>query len=203
MNTLGAVRTAPLAQNCAQIGSTCDVSVTPRTCQSEQTQCPSPYPGCNPGLLEPAPVTEKVCSATDLANAAAACQLGATTAGCTAFFQFEQRQRPTCASCLAPFDYDFTASLGIVNCVVPFLSTACNHDLACLVDCAGSSCSKCQGQQAVAQCQSQAETAQCSSFESGATCAETALTGGPGSFCAPGGNYGTWLQTVGTHYCGQ
>ena len=188
-------------QNCTAIGSTCDDGVTPRTCQSEQMQCPSPYAGCSAGLMEPPPVTENVCSANDLANGAAACQFGANTAGCVAFFQFEKAQRPSCAACLAPFDYDFSQSLGLINCAVPFLGTACNHELACLVNCVDSTCAGCQGQAAISQCQSQAPTTECLTYEGGVTCVDQAIGSGPGSFCAPTGDYGTWLQTVGTHYC--
>jgi hypothetical protein len=83
------------------------------------------------------------------------------------------------------------------------LSTTCNHELACLVDCVGTTCAQCQSQSAQSQCQAQAPTAECSGFSSGATCAQTALTSGPGAFCAPTANFGTWLQTVGTHYCAQ
>jgi hypothetical protein len=188
-------------QNCLAIGSTCDVNVTPRTCVSEQMQCPSQYGGCNPSLMEQGPPFEKVCPAADLQNAAAACASGAQSVGCQAFFSFEEQQRPGCAACLQPFDYDFSASLGIINCVTPYLSSTCNHELACFVDCAGSTCAQCPDQASMQQCQNGAGQAQCSSFSSGAACATQALFGGPGSFCAPVGNFGSWLQTVGTQYC--
>jgi hypothetical protein len=138
---------------------------------------------------------------TDLSNAATACQFGANTAGCQAFFQFEKQQHPQCGSCLAPFDFDFSAALGIVNCTLPFMNTTCNHNVACLVNCATTTCSQCMGQAAISQCESAAPTGQCSSFNSGVMCVDAAITSGMGAFCAPIGNFGTWLQTVGTHYC--
>jgi hypothetical protein len=152
-------------------------------------------------LTQPNPPNQNSCSATDLANAQEACQAGANSAGCQAFFQFEQKQHPACATCLAPFDYDFTQYLGIITCVTPFLDSTCKHELACLVNCVGTTCSQCQGQAAVSQCQSEGPTLQCSAYQAGGTCANNALGGG-GSFCAPTGSYGSWLQRVGTHYCG-
>jgi hypothetical protein len=154
-------------------------------------------------LTQASPPTESVCPATDLTNAVEACQAGAKSAGCVAFFQFEQKQHPACAACLAPFDYDFTQYLGIIDCVTPFLTSTCNHELACLVNCVDTTCAQCQGQGAVSQCQSEAPGLQCSSFQSGANCVTAAVTSGPGSFCAPTGAYGAWLQRVGAHYCGQ
>jgi hypothetical protein len=150
--------------------------------------------------MQPPPTSAAVCPASDLATAATACQFGANTAGCQGFFQFEQAQRPQCASCLAPFDFDFNAELGVVNCTLPFLSSVCNHDVACLVNCVTTTCSQCMGQANITQCQDQGPTVQCSSFGSGVMCVQGAI-GGMASFCAPTGNYGTWLQTVGTHYC--
>jgi hypothetical protein len=187
-------------QNCTSLGG-CDLSVTPRTCANGQ-KCQSSYPGCNPGLMQPPPTTAAVCPANDLANAAMACGGGANTTGCQGFFQFEQQQRPQCAACLAPFDFDFNFGdkRGVDNCTVPFLSPVCNHEVACLGDCETTTCSACMGQAAIQQCESGAPTAQCSAFGSGVMCVQAALAG-PAAFCAGTGNFGTWLQTVGTHYC--
>jgi hypothetical protein len=152
--------------------------------------------------MQAPPTTAAVCPAADLATAASACQFGANTAGCQGFFQFEQQQRPQCASCLAPFDFDFSAEVGIVNCTLPFLSPGCNHSVACLENCVTTTCSQCPNQGAISQCQDTGPTVQCSSFGGGVMCVQAAI-GGMASFCAepPTANFGTWLQTVGTHYC--
>jgi len=187
--------------------STCDVSVTPRSCASQQMFCPSPYGGCDPLLQESVPVKEpSACSSTDLQNAAAACAAGAHSAGCNSFFQYEFMANPTCATCLQPFDFDFAEGSGVVECAAPYVDSTCNHNSACLIECAGQSCNSCPDPNSTAQCRSQVTTGsgQCSTFYQGLSCVTQAL-GGSASFCSPStyqGNFGPWLQGVGAQYCG-
>jgi hypothetical protein len=185
--------------------STCDVSVTPRACTSQQTVCPSPYGACPPGLQTPAPANQAACSASDLQNAAAACTAGAHTSACQSFFQFEKSQNPACAACLAGFDYDFQELTALFECVAPFVGAACNHETACVVDCTDKSCATCVDPGAAAQCRAQVRTGGCAAYYQGAQCVGAALSG-PAVFCDPSqymGNLGRWLQGVGAHYCAQ
>jgi hypothetical protein len=185
--------------------SRCDVNVTPRTCISQQTQCPSPYPACPANLQTPVPTQELVCTPSDLQNAASACAAGAHSAGCQSFFKFEQSQNAKCATCLGTFDYNFQELTGLFECVAPFVDATCNHDTACIVDCTDSSCAQCPGAGATAQCQNQVRTGQCSGYYQGAQCIAQAFAG-PGAFCNPNqyqGNVGSWMAGVGKYYCGQ
>jgi hypothetical protein len=196
-------------QDCTSLApaSTCDVSVTPRACVSQQMQCPVPYAGCDPMLQETIPVKQPMaCSPADLQNAASACSAGAHSAGCNAFFQFEFNSNPFCAQCLQPFDYDFSEGSGIVECAAPYVDSTCNHNSACLIDCAGQSCSFCPDSTTTTQCRSDVTqgTGQCSTYYQGLSCVTNAL-GGSASFCNPANykvNFGAWLQGVGAQYCG-
>jgi hypothetical protein len=187
----------------------CDVNITPRVCLNMQNQCPSNYGGCPSGLSTPVqPFSQGVCSSTDLQNASSGCSAGAHTTACQSFFSFEQMQNPACAKCLGAFDFDFLELKGILECVSPFVNATCNHDIACVFDCATTSCQKCPDPQAVTQCQGQAINGTCSSFATSLAndqCAQTAaLTGG--AFCLPvgtGGNFGAWFGQVGARFCGQ
>jgi hypothetical protein len=193
-------------QNCTQQKSFCDTQVTPRVCQSQQTQCPSPYATCPNNVTTPVPTVQKgVCPGNDLVNAGAACTGGAHTSSCNSFFQFEQQQHPACATCLTPFHADFQELVGLFECVAPFVSSSCNHSTGCVVDCEDTSCSQCQPQD-VAQCQQTALQGQCQPYLQQAACVLAGFLG-QGAFCNPNspqyqGNYGRWLQGVGTHYCG-
>jgi len=194
-------------EDCTQIvpASTCDVDVSPRTCQSQQVQCPAPYPSC-PGSLEtPSPTQQNVCSASDLQNAAAACEGGAHSDACNSFFSFEKTSNPSCAACLTPFDYDFSELTGLTTCAAPFVDASCNHTTACLVDCTDKSCAQCVDSGALQDCQAAVPNSVCAVYYAGAQCIENAFVG-PGSFCDPNqgsGLFGDWLQQVGQNYCEQ
>ncbi len=198
-----------VCQDCTSLSppSTCDVSLNPRTCVSQQMQCPAPYAGCSPSLQETALTKQPVCPSADLKNAAAACAQGASTAACGSFFQYEYSNNNACATCLQAFDYDFSQQAGLFQCAASFVDATCNHETACLLDCTNQSCGACPDQTTNAQCTSQVTTgsAQCSTFSQGTQCVTTALSGSA-SVCNPstyGGNFGSWLQGVGAQYCGQ
>jgi hypothetical protein len=182
--------------------STCDVSVAPRTCESLQTQCPAPYPSCPASLETPAPVAQNVCSASDLQNAAAACEGGAHSVACNSFFTFEKSANAACATCLSPFDFDFAEVTGLTTCVAPFVDADCNHTTACLVDCGNKACAQCLDATTLQQCQADVTSSVCSTYFNGAECIENAFFG-PGSFCEPEGQFGDWLSVVGQNYCEQ
>lgn len=184
--------------------STCDVSVSPRTCESQQVLCPAPYPSCPSNLETPSPTQQDVCSATDLENAGEACEGGAHSAACQEFFSFEQSSNPACAQCLTPFDYDFSELTGLTTCVAPFADAACNHITACLVACTDASCANCTGAGALQNCQDEVPTSVCATYYDGAQCIDGAFFGA-GSFCNPNqgtGLFGDWLEQVGEYYCG-
>src|SRR6202000_1125702 len=107
-----------------------------RVCTSQQVMCPSAYNGCS-GSLETAiqPTHQGVCSQSDLDNLGNACLAGAHTTSCNSFFQFERAMSSQCASCLAPFDFDYTELKGLFNCLAPFVGSSCNHQTACVTDC--------------------------------------------------------------------
>ncbi len=192
--------------DCTLTASTCDVNITPRTCTNQQNQCPQAYPSCPAGLVTPTqPTHQNVCSQRDLQNAASACSAGAHTVACSSFFMFEEMQNPSCAKCLSPFDFDFTELKGILQCISPFVSTSCNHDIACVFDCVTQTCQKCPDPQSSQQCEAQSIMGGCASYaatlQSNNCVAGAAL--GTASFCFnQGGSFGTWLQSVGANYCG-
>jgi hypothetical protein len=193
-------------QDCTQIvpASTCDVSVTPRLCEDEQVACPAPYPSCPAALETASPSQSDVCSASDLANAQAACEGGAHSAACVSFFAFEKAENPSCATCLTPFDYDFSELTGLTTCAAPFTDATCNHITACLVDCTDKACAQCSESGALTACQNDVPNTVCASYYDGAECIDNAFFGA-GSFCDPNegsGLFGDWLQPVGQYYCG-
>jgi hypothetical protein len=184
--------------------STCDVTVSPRTCTSLQSQCPAPYPSCPAALTEQAPARQKVCSAAELQNAAAACTGGATTTACTDFMNVEENSNLSCYNCLEEFDYDFVTQVGVRLCLAPFVDAACNHNSACIADCVTQSCYPCPDPGSTTQCDTQAQTTTCSTYFQGDQCVTTALAGA-GALCSSAtyqGNFGLWLQAVGAQYCG-
>jgi hypothetical protein len=182
--------------------STCNDSVNPPQCASQQMVCPSPYPGCGaPPEGVAAPMT--ACTSSDLQNAAAACAGGAATTACQNFFNFLFSQAPACGQCLSSFDYDFVAQQGVFDCVAPFVPAACNQTDACDYDCATQSCGSCPDQTSYDTCLSSVGTGQCSNYQQSANaCLMNAYANG-GSFCNPSGyaNFGAWLQGVGAYYC--
>jgi hypothetical protein len=194
--------------DCTGSGSMCDVNITPRACLNMQDQCPSNYAGCAAGLVTPGEkLGQNICSGTDLQNAGSACSAGAHTTACNSFFAFETGQNPACAQCLSTFDFDFTELKGVLECVSPFVNATCNHDIACLFDCASQACDRCPDPQATTQCQGQAINGTCSPFANDLQndqCAQAGALGG-GAFCLPVGNaanFGGWLEQVGTRFCG-
>jgi hypothetical protein len=195
-------------QDCTKLSppSTCDTSLNPRTCTSQQMQCPTPYAGCSPSLTEPVQTTQHgACTGSDLKQAAAACASGANTAACQSYFQFEFQQNQTCYNCLTPFDFDFSQNTGVIACAAAYLDPTCNHNSACLLDCSNQSCAACPDPTTTAQCQTQidATSGQCSSYYQAEQCVNTALSG-PASVCNPStynNNFGAWLRGVGAQYC--
>lgn len=139
-------------QDCTSLtpASTCDVVVSPRTCASEQTQCPGPYPSCPAPLQETVPVPQSVCSAIDLQNAAGACAGGAHTTACTTYL--EGGSNAPCGVCLEAFDFDFLEQVGIRTCVAPFVGANCNHNSACIADCVAETCYGCPDTPSTTQC---------------------------------------------------
>ena len=191
-------------QDCTSLTppSTCDVVVSPRTCVSQQTQCPGLYPSCPAALQQAAPARQKVCSTLDLQNAAGACAGGAHTTACTSFLQ--NAVDSACGLCLQTFDFDFVEQVGTRTCVAPFVSATCNHNSACIADCVAESCYNCPDTPSTTQCETQAPSGTCSTFSPADQCVTTALAG-PAAVCSPAmyqGNFGAWLQAVGATYCG-
>lgn len=183
--------------------STCNDALSPPACASQQMTCPAPYGGCFAPPTQP-PFTQPVCSASDLANGAAACAGGANTTACFNFFNFEFSNNPACAQCLQPFDFDFVMQQGVFECIAPFVSASCNQSTACAFDCDNQSCQQCPDQTTFDQCESSVGAGQCSSFQGPANACEMGAFAGPGAFCNPAGyaNFGQWLKGVGNNYCG-
>ncbi len=190
--------------DCTQQGSTCDVNVKPRTCTSNQTQCPAPYPGCPAGTTTVPHPIQNVCTASDLQNAQAACSPGATSASCQAYFQFEKQQNPACYGCLLPFDVRFFDFTGIFLCVAPYVDPTCDQNTGCASDCVNQSCSQCTSGQG--SCKQTVEQGQCNPYFQNIGCVFQQGFQGQGFFCDPqqyNGNFGSWLQAVGQNYCAQ
>ena len=188
--------------DCTQQGTSCDP--TTRTCQAAPL-CPEPYGSCAANVQTPiVPIQRGACGMGDLANAAVECSGGANTPTCQAFFAFEAGRMPAaCASCLAPFDYDFQVAQGLFHCVAPFVGPSCDHNTGCVDDCLNQSCALC-APTAKEQCEQSALGGQCQTYLQQAQCVFAGFMG-QGQFCDPnqyGGNYGQWLQAVGQHYCG-
>jgi hypothetical protein len=191
--------------NCSALGESCNTGATPRTCL---TQCPTPYPGCGAGVTESIATPQHVCTANELANAAAACANGATTAGCEAYMSFEQGSNPACFACLSPFDYDFNIGLGIIACASPYIAStagpACLHTTGCYADCETQSCASCGDPTTTSTCEQNVQMGQCGAFtQPTVNCVLPALRG-PASFCQPNTypNFGAWFQAIGQRYCG-
>jgi hypothetical protein len=192
--------------NCAQLGSICNTAAIPRVCINQQNTCPAPYASCPGGVTTTPPADVNVCSIVELANARQACLAGANSAGCDAFFQFEQTANPQCYACLSPFKFPFsqTELKGVFKCLAPFVSSACNRATGCATDCQDTSCDQCTTQAAEDQCRFDVLRTQCGTYFQGAVCVQAALFGA-GSFCNPqqyGFNFGAWLEGVGRRYCG-
>jgi hypothetical protein len=187
----------------------CDDNASPRACTTPQALCPAPYGGCAPGLQVFAQQTHQgVCSVNELANAGEACSLGAHTQSCASFFSFESSSSPACAQCLSAFDFDYVELKGILACVAPFVDPSCNHNIACVNDCAASSCMACSGAANNLACQTQElASGGCSGLATNAApCVATALLVNAG-LCNPGlpvpsEAFGQWLAGVGSEFCG-
>lgn len=198
-----------------QLQGGCNTAANPRVCINQSGTCPAPYPSTCPGGTPATtpPSDVQVCSTIELANARSACSLGPGSAGCAAFFQFEQQQNAACASCLSQFRFDYTQSefKGIFKCVAPFVSSSCNQATGCVTACQDTSCAQCSSAATTEQCRREVmrtqppPPGQCASYLLGAACVQAALFGA-GSFCNPAsypqGNFGAWLQGVGSRYCG-
>src|SRR5262249_38215362 len=155
--------------DCKSKAATCDTATQPRVCSNAQSTCPAPYASCPNGVTTPVTPVRHVCSANDLQQAQAACNQ-ADSAGCHAFFAFEQQVNPACASCPAPFDVSFNNATGILVCVAPFVDSACNHASGCFSDCENKSCAQCSDTSSRNQCENDVQNGQCNSFASGLDC---------------------------------
>lgn len=190
--------------NCTSQNATCSIASVPRVCSNQTTTCPSSYGTCAAGVTTPVLPNQAVCTASELADARAACSPGVTSASCDAYFSFIQSTAPSCGACLAPFRFAFADGTGLFNCVAPFVSSACNHNTGCAVDCTTQSCSQCPAANE-SQCDTSVRGAQgqCRTEFASASCFTQGLSGA-GSFCNPvtyQGNYGRWLEGVGLNYC--
>jgi hypothetical protein len=146
---------------------------------------------------------QHVCSAADLTNASAACSGGAHSATCQSFYSFLQASKPACGKCLTPFDYDFNEVTGLFECAAPYVSPLCDHSTGCFTDCETQSCAQCPAGQ-TSTCEQNVRNGQCSTYLQQSQCVVQAFFSSA-SFCNPnnyGGNFGSWLQGVGGHYCG-
>ncbi len=191
-------------QDCTSLNppSTCDVNANSadRPVCAGQT-CGTPYGGCPAALAETAPTPQNVCSTDELENAAVFCASGPNTAGCNEFqFSDQVTFGGQCTKCLQPFFQDFVTQVGILACVAPYVDATCNHNSACIADCVTESCFGCDE-----SCDTQVQTGTCATYFQADQCVTEAL-GGPGAVCNPvtyQGNFGAWLQAVGTKYCGK
>jgi hypothetical protein len=154
-------------------------------------------------------VHQAVCATTDLEGAGLACAGDAGSfLACNDVFNADF----PCADCLQSFNFTLSTQAAVHACAAPYLDAACSHGLACLDDCTSQVCAGCEINGAipadpdvVAQCDTQAQGEACSAYASASACLAKALDG-PAAFCNPAtyqGNYGAWLQAVGTVYCGQ
>ncbi len=193
--------------DCANLGSTCDGAVSPRVCASQQAMCPTSYLGCDPALqTTPMGLSQGVCTQTDLSNAAEACSGGAHTSACKSFFSFEQAQEPQCYSCLSAFDWDYSELEGIFACAAPFEDAVCNHEAACVADCANASCSECSDPATALECKANAlQSGACTAYVGMVTGCVGVIVTSEAPFCAPapGEAFGQWLETVGNPFCGE
>lgn len=194
-------------QDCTALtpASTCDLDISQPACTSQQTQCPAPYPSC-PAILEQAVYpAQHVCSAADLAGAAAACSGGARTGPCNTFFATEQGVSPACATCLTPFDVEFIEQTGTRLCAVPYLDANCNHNSSCISDCVTQTCYGCVDWPTTDACSGEAIGGACATYMLADACVVQALNGAA-SVCNPATysfDFGAWLAGVGALYCGQ
>ena len=188
---------------CGQFGVLCDNCTTKnQTCQnrvcSGSTTCPAPYPGCNPALVTTPPFTSSSCTAAELSALEAQCAGQNPGAACEQALNALLADNPTCYDCMLQF---LAVDQSLVKCLAPYLSSSCNHDLSCALECSNQSCGQCgTGEQ---QCRDQVfqSGGQCQTWVNGAFCLQAAL-GGPGAFCNFNQDVGAWLRTVGSHYCG-
>ncbi|MBI5537396.1 MAG: hypothetical protein HY898_32030 [Deltaproteobacteria bacterium] len=183
-----------LCENCTNSGGSCINS----TCSGgSASNCPASYPGCSPNASSPQPVkTLNSCSPVDLKNVYANCTGTPTPPSCGAFIAQLKTTNQACYNCLLPL----TGPQALGTCLAPYTDAGCNHDLACSLDCNQVACAQCDAfnQQ---QCEQNVWTGTCAGYTQGLFCAQSALQG-PGAFCAPTGDGGQWLNTVGNHYCG-
>jgi hypothetical protein len=181
-----------VCDNCAAKNETC----VSRTCSTGST-CPGPYLGCASGMVVEPPQPSRSCSEQNLAAVVAACTGSAKD--CLEIFGTLPIDNPTCGACL----YQFLGDQGVRQCLAPYLSRECNHDLTCAVDCAAYVCAKCPAEQKQ-KCEDTAGQpgGACNAYVYGWEC-ELAAFQGPGAFC----NWdiyedaGHWLNAVARHYC--
>ena len=199
---------AAACTDCTATNSTCDTAVSPRVCTDQQTTCPAPYPSCPGTSKTSAPPTAKVCSGSELANAASACSAangGVDGTSCTQFFAFEMTHDAACDTCLTSFRFDLNDKRGVYACVAPFVNAACDTQTACEDACESISCDKCASGTESA-CLASVNGGQCNAFLTASeACTDSALNNQQtGAFCNPntyGDDFGAWLQGVGQHYC--
>ncbi|CAN5352290.1 hypothetical protein BH09MYX1_BH09MYX1_10400 [soil metagenome] len=189
--------------DCTQQASVCNTGVTPRVCNNQQTTCPAAFPSCAGNVTTSVlPVTKNLCTSQDLADAQSACAGGAGTFACDQFFSTILSIKPQCGACLKPFDYTFFEATGIYNCVAAAVTTQCNHNTGCATSCQDTSCVQCPANSVDSCRTSVRQGGQCQQYFVNTQCAIQGLQSPQGSFCAPQGNFGNWLHTVGGHYCG-
>jgi hypothetical protein len=109
---------------------------------------------------------------------------------------------------MAPFDFDYTELKGLLTCAASFVDPTCNHNIACTVDCAASTCIACTDPASNEQCQAQElQTGTCASLVTTASpCLATALIL-QAQVCNPAlaGSpepFGQWLGPVVAEFCG-
>jgi hypothetical protein len=187
-----------MCSNCTTSGETCDTQVFPPACQT----CPNTYQGCPGGTqTTTAQSFAGACSASDLADAAAACQGGAATPECQAFIDGEFNINPNCGECMNQFDTDFVNLTGIYACASGFLSCSCNVDTGCAANCSETVCQSCSEDPT---CQSSADstTGVCGTQ---ITSANSCITSDSqaNTLCSSSNyaNFGAWFAAVGQAYC--
>ena len=179
-----------LCDNCLSKGQSCVAQV----CSSGST-CPAAYSGCSPSANTLPPVPAKACPSADIALVAQGCSGGGP--GCGIAFETLLKKNPSCYNCMLQFGGEDAYT----RCLAPYLNATCNHDLTCAVQCGNTSCDQCSpAAQDACETKVFGQGGACRPWVNGYFCAEAALSG-PGAFCEWNGNFGSWLKSVGTHYC--
>ena len=190
---------------CGQYGTICANCTGGAECKNfacdAGEKCPAAYSGCNPQSITPPATPSKTCSSFELDAMEKACGMGmGSDKPCQDYFLALQQSNAACYTCTSQFFGDDAYS----RCLAGFLTSYCNHQVTCAVDCSNVTCGD----------PSCPDTCGDTSFGKGGACAPhvygyfciQAALGGPGKICdfeAAGGDGGKWIRSVAGYYCGK